>query len=296
MAIIIGVMLFFLVRFFTRSVLENNDKRHSPGIRISATLISGFISLLVLIAATVEPSKAGFISFMISLGVYLGFIVKSKDTKEDNLDTKQIEGPWTIEVNKKAKRVDEINNQFTPDTSLIISNKPLSPIETDNTAELNIPARIPFLQKINIFKSLSSKDFIIITTLIIFLFLFATIYLNRVYITSFFDKEKVNEELSKDRTFKKDNYIAKIKFENNRLYFNIEIYNKSFYRRSSETNIDIIFVDFNGFSLEKVGIKASEMIRNDNTYYYKDNLPTKPEIFLKIHNIEVTFTENRSNR
>ncbi len=284
-AIIIGVMLFFLFRYYTMSFLENNDKKHSFGIRISVTIVFGFVSLLVLTATIADPSKAGFIAFMISLGVYLGFKKKTKDAKLVNLDQCQNDNPLVIEIQQVPVIDDGFENQLS-------ANK-----HSTNTSEVdNAAEKISFLQKINIFRTLSGKDIIIIVALFVFSIVLVAVYFNRDYITTLFDIERINEEVLADREFKRTNYFAKIKYEDNRMYYNIEIYNKHFGFRANETNVDVIFVDVSGYSLEKIRIKASDLIKNDRTYYYKDNLQIKPEIFLKIHNIEITYTENQINR
>ncbi len=291
-AIIIGVMLFFLFRFFTKSIINDNDKIQSFEIRISVTLIIGFIALFVLTAIINDPSKAGFIAFMISLGVYFGFRNNKKVTNPDIPIKNQVENPTNIDSHKESSKAVEYDNQMLINEKL---NESTITTTIDDIAKIAKPTKISFLQKINIFKTLSRKDNVIIGILIIFSIVLAIMYLNKDYWMTIFVSKQKNEEVSKEREFKRTNYNAKIKFENNRLYFNIEIFNKSFYSRRYETNIDIIFVDVNGYSLEKVRIKANDLIDNSNTYYYKDNLQSKPEIFLKIHNVEITFTENRLN-
>lgn len=285
-------MLFFLFRFFTKSVLGYNDNEHSSGLRLVVTFIIGFISLLVLTAITDDASKAGFISFMISLGVYLGFKDNIKVSRVDNLDKSKIENQPIVTQQESAK-VDELESQLLIKESSFESPRPVNIVKVDNSVEVTKPEKVTFLHKINIFRSLTSKDIIIIATLIVISILLVTMYFNRVHITSLFDKEKVNEDILKDRDFNRTNYNARIRFDNNRLYYNIEIYNKYFGYRPTETNIDVIFVDVSGYSLEKVRIKASDLIKKGKTYYYKDNLQTKPEIFLKIHDVEITYTTNR---
>ncbi|MCC6864574.1 MAG: hypothetical protein IT280_00275 [Ignavibacteria bacterium] len=282
--VIIGILVFLLTRFFTKSALEYNDRMHSNGLRLASTFIIGIISLLILTAIFKDPTKTGFLTFMISLGVFFGFSNNTITAKKEIIDKVQIENKEEISYQPNKVSIEKLENKLSKSIPLNLSTN------------MHKSDKISFLQKINIFNSLLRKDLVILITLIFVLSLSTLVYFNRGYLTSFFVKDKINEEILKEREFKRTNYNAKIKFENNRLYFNIEIYNKYFGRSADETNIDIIFVDISGYSLEKVRIKANDLIKNEGVYYYKDNLQTKPDIYQKISNVEITFNVNRTYR